>query len=172
MCDIQKYSVGLILLKVWLQQTQSQASTEHRKNHSIQNELWSMKASFLWLNSLWKEHIENSLFLYTAHLIMNQCSTSFLMKLRHPHTYPFEVRRLFSMSVQPDEKASKMDMKNVGSFVMNTFQADWSHKTWYGQLTVTAFNQDWDGMKFISLVPGKLLVSSTKFSAWDSDWKS
>lgn len=147
MCDIQKYSVGLILLKVWLQQMQSQASTEHRKNHSIQNELWSMKASFLWLNSLWKEHIENSLFLYTAHLIMNQCSTSFLMKLRHPHTYLFEVRRLFSMSVQPDEKASKMDMKKWGVLWWTPFkQTDHIRHgmaSWQSQL-LTRTEMEWN----------------------------
>lgn len=43
---------------------------------------------------------------------------------------------------------------------MNTFQADWSHKTCYGQLTVTAFNQDWDGIKWNYIT-----------SFWKTFWK-
>lgn len=102
---------------------------------------------FFMTSQLAKEHIDNSLFLHTAHLIMNQCSTSFLLKLKHltPTLWKWGD---FSPCLSSQRRKLPRWVWKMGSFVMNTFQADWSHKTWYGQLTVTAFIQDWDGMKW------------------------
>lgn len=36
----------------------------------------------------------------------------FIYEIKVSHTYPSEVRWLFPMSIQPDEKAPKINMKN------------------------------------------------------------